>query len=248
MTRSSSPAPLKIGTRGSALALAQVRLVAARLAAIHPGLPPPEIVTVKTTGDRVQDRPLAEIGGKGLFAKEIETALLAGAIDLAVHSLKDLETHLPDGLVIAAVLERADPRDVLIAPGADSLAALPAGARVATGSVRRAAQLRALRPDLEIAPLRGNVDTRLARIRAGAAAATLLAKAGLDRLGLAPPEATPIDPDLLVPAPCQGLIALQCRAADENLREILLGLADPAAMAAMAAERALLTGLDGSCR
>ena len=245
---SSSLRPLKIGTRGSTLALAQVRLAAARLVAAHPDLPPPAAITIKTTGDRVQDRPLADIGGKGLFAKEIEQALLDGAIDCAVHSLKDLETRLPAGLVIAAVLARADPRDALVAPDAKTLADLPPGARVATGSIRREAQLRALRPDLEIAPIRGNVDTRLGKIRGGAAAATLLAMAGLARLYLAVPEATPLDPDILLPAPGQGLIALQCRERDARVRQMLAAVADPAATAAMQAERALLSGLDGSCR
>lgn len=240
--------PLRIGTRGSALAQAQARLAVERLRAAHPDLPTPEIVVIKTTGDRVQDRPLAEIGGKGLFAKEIEAALLEGAIDFAVHSLKDLETRLPQGLIVAAVLTRADPRDALIAPNAKSLADLPRGARVATGSIRREAQLRALRPDLELAALRGNVDTRLAKLRAGAASATVLAMAGLARLGLAVPEATPLDPDIFLPAPGQGLIALECRAIDAGTRAVLEAAGDPAATAAMQAERALLAGLDGSCR
>lgn len=240
--------PLRIGTRGSALALAQVRLTVARLKAVHAGLAEPEVVIIKTTGDRVQDRPLAELGGKGLFAKEIEQALLAGTIDCAVHSLKDLETHLPPGLVIGAVLTRADPRDALIAPAARSLADLPKGAAVATGSIRRAAQLRALRPDLAIGPLRGNVDTRLAKIRSGAAAATLLAMAGLERLGLSVPEATPIDPAIFLPAPGQGLVAIECRARDARTLELLASCSDRAASAAMAAERALLAGLDGSCK
>jgi len=223
-------------------------LAVARLKAVRPGLPEPDVVTIKTTGDRVQDRPLAEIGGKGLFAKEIEQALLDGTIDCAVHSLKDLETRLPAGLVIGAVLARADPRDALIAPGARSLADLPKGAMLATGSIRREAQIRALRPDLALAPMRGNVDTRLAKIRAGAAAATLLAMAGLTRLELAVPEATPLDPDVVLPAPGQGLVALQCRERDARVRELLAACADPAATAAMQAERALLAGLDGSCK
>jgi hydroxymethylbilane synthase len=240
--------PLRIGTRGSALALVQARLAVARLKAAHTGLPEPEVIVIKTTGDRVQDRPLAELGGKGLFAKEIEQALLAGTIDCAVHSLKDLETHLPAGLVIGAVLARADPRDALIAPGAKSLADLPEGASIATGSIRRAAQLRALRPDLAIGPMRGNVDTRLAKIRGGAAAATLLAMAGLERLALSVPEATPLDPDVILPAPGQGLVAIECRERDARVRALLAACADPAATAAMAAERALLAGLDGSCK
>jgi hydroxymethylbilane synthase len=245
---SPSHRPLRIGTRGSALALAQVRLAVTLLQAAHPDLPTPTVTVIKTTGDRVQDRPLAEIGGKGLFAKEIEQALLDGAIDCAVHSLKDLETRLPAGLVIGAVLARADPRDALIAPGAKSLGDLAHGATFATGSIRREAQLRALRPDFVFAPLRGNVDTRLAKIRAGAAAATLLAVAGLARLGLDVPEATPLDPDVLLPAPGQGLVALECRERDARVRELLAAAGDPAATAAMTAERALLAGLDGSCK
>jgi hydroxymethylbilane synthase len=240
--------PLRLGTRGSKLALAQTRLVALRLAACCPGLPPPVVTVVKTTGDAVQDRPLAEIGGKGLFAKEIEAALLAGAIDCGVHSLKDMETRLPDGLVIAAVLPRADPRDALISPAARSLAQLPKGGRVATGSVRRAAQLLAARPDLSIVPLRGNVDTRLAKIRAGAADATFLAMAGLVRLGLDVPEATPLDPAEMLPAAGQGLVAVECRAGDDGVRALLAAIDDPDGSAMAAAERATLAGLDGSCR
>jgi hydroxymethylbilane synthase len=248
MTRADLDRPLRLGTRGSALALVQARLVAAALARVRPQAAPAEIVVITTTGDRVQDRALAEIGGKGLFAKEIEAALLAGTIDCAVHSLKDMETHLPEGLAIAAVLPRADPRDALVAPRAKRLADLPPGARVATGSIRRASQLRALRPDLALAPLRGNVDTRLAKLRAGAADATLLAMAGLERLGLAVPEATPLDPALILPAAGQGLVAIECREADAPLRALLAEIADPEGMAAEAAERALLAGLDGSCR
>ncbi len=229
------------------MALVQARLAVAALAAARPGGPETEIVVIKTTGDQVQDRPLADIGGKGLFAKEIEAALLAGAIDLAVHSLKDMETHLPPGLTVAAVLPRADPRDALIAPGAKTIADLPKGARIATGSIRRAAQLLALRPDLAIASLRGNVETRLAKLRAGAADATILAVAGLQRLGLMVPEATPLDPDVMLPAACQGLVALECRESDGAMRALLTRIGDEAGMMAQAAERALLAGLDGSC-
>lgn len=240
--------PLRIGTRGSPLALAQVRLFTARLAAARPDLPPPVVTVVKTTGDAVQDRPLAEIGGKGLFAKEIEAALLAGTVDCGVHSLKDMETRLPDGLVVAAVLPRADPRDALIAPAARALAELPRGARVATGSVRRAAQLLAARPDATLVPLRGNVDTRLAKLRAGAADATFLAMAGLARLGLAVPEATALPPEIMLPAACQGLVAIECRAKDEPVRALLDAVNDAAGAAMARAERAVLAGLDGSCR
>lgn len=240
--------PLRIGSRGSPLALAQSRLAVDRLISAMPELPQPEIVPIKTTGDLVQDRPLAEIGGKALFAKEIEAALLGGAIDFAVHSLKDLESDLPPGLIIAAALPRADPRDALIAPGIKSLAELPRRGVVATGSVRRAAQLRALRPDLAIVPIRGNVGTRLAKLEAGIAAATILAMAGLARLGLDVPEATPIDPELMLPAAGQGLIALQCRADDAATIALLIRIGDADAMPALAAERALLAGLGGSCK
>jgi hydroxymethylbilane synthase len=242
--------PLRIGTRGSALAQAQTRLAVARLQERNPALPTPEILVIKTTGDRVQDRPLSEIGGKGLFAKEIEAALLERAIDCAVHSLKDLESHLPRGLVIGAVLPRADPRDALIAPrtAPGGLAALAHGAKVATGSVRRSSQLLALRPDLAIAPLRGNVETRLAKIRAGAADATVLAMAGLERLALAAPEAIPLETAIMLPAAGQGLIAVECRADDEATRGLLAPISDEAAEAAARAERALLAALGGSCR
>jgi hydroxymethylbilane synthase len=240
--------PLRLGSRGSPLALVQAGLAADRYAACFPGRPRPEIVTVRTTGDRITDRPLAEVGGKGLFAKELEEALLAGTIDAAVHSLKDMETRLPDGLVIAACLPRADPRDVLVCTAASTVDALPRGARVGTSSVRRAAQLLAVRPDLAIVPLRGNVETRLRKIADGAADATLLAAAGLARLGIAPPGATPIDTAVLLPAAGQGIVALECRADDAAARTALARLDDPDAATAAAAERAALAQLDGSCR
>ena len=179
--------PLRLGTRGSPLALAQARMVKAALAAAVPALADDdavEIVVVSTQGDRVQDRTLAEIGGKGLFTEEIEAGLLAGTLDIAVHSMKDMPTALPDGLVISALLPRADPRDALIARGPRSVAELPRGAVVGTASLRRAAQLRAVRPDLEVVPLRGNVQTRLRKLDAGEVQATFLAMAGLVRLGL----------------------------------------------------------------
>lgn len=238
--------PLRIGTRGSPLALVQAGMVRDRLAAAHPTLVAPEIVPMRTTGDAAQDRPLAEIGGKGLFTKEIEQALLAGAIDLAVHSLKDMETALPDGLVIDCVLERADPRDALI--GAASLAALPAGARLGTSSLRRAAQIRALRPDIAIALLRGNVDTRLARVAEGHIAATLLAVAGLTRLGRTDAIDAVLEPSEMLPAVAQGAIAIERRAGDAETAALLAPLNHVATLACVTAERALLAALDGSCR
>src|SRR5919106_1684884 len=183
-------ATLRVGTRGSRLARVQADLACRALRRADPGLAEPgalEVVAIRTTGDRVVDRPLAELGGKGLFCKELEAALLAHRIDLAVHSMKDLPTWLPAGLVIGAMLPRADPRDVLIArAGPRRIRELPQGAVVGTASLRRRAQLLARRSDLEMAPLRGNIDTRLAKLEAGAVDATLLARAGLDRLGLQP--------------------------------------------------------------
>ncbi len=249
---SATPAPLheralRIGTRGSPLALAQAELVAAALAAAWPAAPPAEIVAMTTTGDRIADRPLADIGGKGLFAKEIEAALLAGAIDCAVHSAKDLETSMPEGLVIAAVLPRADPRDALVAPAARTLAGLPHGARLGTGSARRRALVRALRPDLRIEPVRGNVGTRLGKVASGQFDATLLAMAGLIRAGLAG-QAAPLSVDEFLPAAGQGIVAIQCRAGDTAMRERTAPVNDGRTMAALQAERALLAVLDGSCR
>lgn len=240
--------PLRIGTRGSPLARAQTALAVARLQAVFPGLPEPEIHAITTTGDRVTDRPLYDIGGKGLFAKEIDQALVDGRIDLAIHSVKDVETWLPDGIVLAAALPRADARDALISPAATAIAGLPAHGRVATGSVRRTAQLRALRPDLEIVPLRGNVNTRLAKLRDGLADATLLAMAGIVRLGLDVPEATPLAPAEFLPAAGQGIVTIACREDAGDLRLALAAADDRPTAIAMAAERAALAALDGSCR
>jgi hydroxymethylbilane synthase len=244
--------PLRAGTRGSALALAQTASVAAALA---PGCDlVPEVIV--TTGDATQAsaRPLAELGGKGLWAREIHQALLGGRIDLAVHSLKDLETTLPEGLVLAAVLPRADPRDGLLlspglaaSPGGDPFACLPRGARVGTSSVRRAAQLRARRPDLRILPLRGNVPTRLGRLADGSLEAILLALAGLHRLGVTTPV-LPLSPEVMLPACGQGIIGVVARADDAPVRALLAALDDPPARRMAEAERALLAALDGSCR
>lgn len=242
---------LRIGTRGSPLAMAQAELVRAALAAAHAELAAPgalELVVIRTTGDKILDRPLAEIGGKGLFTKEIDEALLDGRIDLAVHSMKDVPTALPEGIVIAAMPERADPRDVLLAGAAASLADLPAGCVVGTASLRRAAQVLALRPDLAVVPLRGNVQTRLAKLARGEVGATLLAAAGLARLGLGTAGGTPLDPAEMLPAVAQGAIGIACRADDARLRAILAPLGHPPTERCVAAERALLAALDGNCR
>jgi len=250
--------PTQVGSRGSKLALVQTRAVLARLRALFPGSPGEDLFQehpIRTTGDAVQHRTLAEIGGKGLFAKEIHEALAAGRIDLAVHSLKDLETHLPPGIVLGCVLEREDPRDALILAGdavpidpSDPFATLPAGAVVGTASVRRQAQLLHARPDLRIVPLRGNVDTRLEKLRNGACHATVLALAGLRRLGLQDRASAVLDPEVMVPAAGQGIIGVTVRAADSVMRELLAAIDDRASRAAADAERALLAALDGSCR
>ena len=243
--------PLRIGTRGSPMALRQAAIVRDRLVAAHPELAAAgavEIVTIRTTGDRVQDRLLAEIGGKGLFAKEIEEALLAGHVDLAVHSLKDLETWLPDGLAIACVPPRDDPRDAFISASGASLASLPHGAKIGTASLRRQAQLRRHRPDLLVVPIRGNVNTRLRKMEAGEVDALVLALCGLVRLDLSG-RATEILPrEVMLPAVGQGALAIECRTADQMVRQLVEPLHDPISAACVAAERAMLAALDGSCR
>ena len=236
---------LRLGTRGSPLALVQANMVRDTLCAAHGWSPDAiEIVVIRTTGDRVQDRPLAEIGGKALWTKELDRALLDGEIDLAVHSMKDVETIRPDTIAVAAMLPRADVRDRLI--GADSIDALPLGARIGTSSPRRAAQLRRLRPDLSIVPLRGNVDTRRAKVAAGEADATLLAAAGLDRLDYRDVGA-PIDTDLLLPAPSQGAVGIEVRADDSTTRALVSAIADADTERCVWAERALLAALNADC-
>jgi hydroxymethylbilane synthase len=242
---------IRIATRRSALALAQSRWVAARLSALEPGLRV-ELHEFVTRGDRVQDRPLTAMDGKGLFTREIEEALLNGAADLAVHSLKDLPAAHPEGLVLAAVPEREDPRDALVLPSAaagalPALGSLPAGARVGSGSPRRAAQLLAVRPDLHVRGIRGNVDTRLRKLDSGEYDALILAAAGLRRLGLAGRIAAPLAPEEMLPAPGQGALALQCRTADAGLRALLARLDCPGTRACITAERALLAALGGGC-
>jgi hydroxymethylbilane synthase len=241
--------PIRIGTRGSRLALWQAGAVRDALAAAH-GLDPQTIaiVPIRTSGDAIRDRALADAGGKGLFTKEIEEALLTGAVDLAVHSAKDIETFLPAGLVIGACLEREDVRDALIAHSASSIEALPAGARMGTASLRREALVRRLRPDIEVALLRGNVPTRLRRVEAGEFDATLLAVAGLRRLGLESHATALLSLDAFPPACGQGAIAIECRADDDAARELLAAIDHGATAAAVTCERAFLAALDGSCR
>lgn len=255
--------PLRVGTRASPLALVQTRAFLELLRHFCPVLRQPlfeggdvfEEFAIRTTGDAVQDRRLAEIGGKGLFAKEIHEALAAGQIDFAVHSLKDLETELPVGIVLACTLQREDARDVLIpaphvAPldASDPFAALGSGALIGTASARRQAQLLHVRPDLRVTVLRGNVQTRLAKLAGGACDASLLALAGLRRLGLAPSGALALDPETMVPAAGQGIVGITVRADDRELRDLLGAIEDPAARAVATAERAMLATLDGSCR
>ncbi|WP_326523019.1 hydroxymethylbilane synthase [Sphingomonas sp.] len=235
--------PLRLGTRGSPLALAQAHLTRDALVAAYPGLVV-EIVPIRTTGDKVQDRPLAEIGGKALWTKELDRALLAGEIDCAVHSMKDVETIRPETIAIAAMLPRADVRDRLV--GALSLEALPPGARIGTSSPRRAAQVRSIRPDLTPVMFRGNVDTRLAKLAAGEAEATLLAAAGLDRLGRSD-IGVPIALDEMLPAPAQGAVGIECRTDDRATRDRLAAIDHPVTHACVLAERALLAALDADC-
>jgi hydroxymethylbilane synthase len=239
----------RIGTRGSPLARAQTELVRARLAAVH-RLDPEvlEVVIIKTSGDAVRDRPLAEVGGKGLFTKEIEEALLAGTVDVALHSAKDVPTFLPQGLTLAAFPERADPRDVFVGGRCDRLADLPAGSVVGTASVRREALVRRLRPDVEVRLLRGNVHTRLEKVSNGSFDAAVMALAGLQRLGLAGRAKEILDPRTFPPPVGQGAIAVEIRANDESAAALVAAIDDVATSTALTAERAFLAELDGSCR
>lgn len=234
-----------IGTRGSALALAQARWVQGQLQRLDPQLTV-ELTIIKTAGDRFVDQPLSTLGGKGLFVKEIEDALLAGRIDCAVHSMKDVPNELAPGLVIAAIPPREDPRDVLIAPEGADLAALPRGARLGTSSLRRMALLRALRPDLVVENLRGNVDTRLRKLDAGEIDAIILAAAGLRRLGIDHRQVSCFDPREFVPAIGQGALAIESRA--DPIAERLRALDDRETHIAVSAERAFLARVGGSCR
>jgi hydroxymethylbilane synthase len=240
---------LRIGTRRSALALWQTEDVRDRLQRAFPELTV-ALVHMTTMGDRVLDKPLPEIGGKGLFTQELEQALSAGAIDLAVHSLKDLPTEIPPEFTVAAILARANPFDALVSRTACTLDSLPHGATVGTSSLRRRAQLLAYRPDLKTEMLRGNVDTRLRKAHAadGLYDAIVLAVAGLERLGLHDAIRAILDPQIMLPAPGQGAIAVQCRTDDDRTRSLVAALDDPDTRAAVAAERAFLQYLDAGCR
>ena len=250
--------PLRVGTRGSPLALAQTRAFQAQLSRFCPVLDSMSVFqehVITTTGDRIQDKRLAEVGGKGLFSKEIHEALHDRRIDFAVHSLKDLETELPPGIVLACTLKREDARDVLILgqglekPDPDApYSSLPPQAVIGSASVRRQAQLLHARPDITVRTIRGNVQTRLGRVREGEFDGSLLALAGLRRLGLASEAAVIIAPEIMVPAAGQGIVGITIRADDIELRELLAAIEDPEARAVSMAERGLLAALDGSCR
>ena len=243
------PPILRIGSRGSPLALAQAREVKLRLAAMA-GLDDDriEVKVIRTTGDAIQDRPLAAAGGKGLFTKEIEEALLSGVIDLAVHSTKDMPTVLPPGLVLAGFLPREDARDAFVSRKAPRLDALPEGAVVGTASLRRQAMVKRRRPDLDVVTLRGNVETRLRKLDAREADATVLAVAGLKRLGLLSAVTAILEADEFLPAVGQGAIGIETRANDDARRALVAAVADADTATAIAAERAFLGVLDGSCR
>jgi hydroxymethylbilane synthase len=240
---------LVYATRRSALALAQCRAFVARVKAAHAG-PGLDLVEeqVVTSGDKIQDRPLSEVGGKGLFVKEIEEALLARRADFAVHSIKDVPGALLPGLVIACVPAREDARDVLVAPKHGTLASLPAGAKVGTSSLRRAVSLRAARPDLVIVPMRGNVDTRLRKVDGGECDAIVLARAGLVRLGLEARATEALDPEVSLPAVGQGALGIECREDDASARSVLAPLHDEEASRCVAAERGVLIALQGDCK
>lgn len=239
--------PLRIATRKSALALWQANHVRALLHEAHPGIEI-ELVKIVTEGDRILDRPLAEIGGKGLFLKELERAMLDGDADLAVHSMKDVPASMAQGLVLDAVLPRANPYDALVSRNGERLADLPAGSRIGTSSLRRKSQLLALRPDLEVADLRGNVDTRLRKLDEGRYDAIILACAGLQRLGLGARITETLQPPDWLPASTQGIIGLQCRQDDDHTRALIRPLADRDTMVVANAERAVARVLEATCQ
>ena len=240
--------PLKIGTRGSPLALAQAHETRARLSqAFDLEESCFEIIVIKTTGDRVLDRPLKEIGGKGLFTREIEDDLLSGRIDIAVHSMKDMPTEQPAGLILDTYLPREDVRDAFVSLTKNSMDALEAGQKLGSSSLRRKAQLMLARPDLEVVEFRGNVQTRLKKLEDGVADATFLAAAGLNRLGLSHIAKSFLDPDVMLPAVAQGAIGIERRSEDTRVAEILSAIHDTPTGQRLAAERAFLRGLDGSC-
>jgi len=240
---------IRIGTRGSQLALAQASEVRARLMAAH-GLPEEAfaIEVISTSGDRILDRPLSEVGGKGLFTKEIEVALLEERIDIAVHSSKDMATALPDGLGISAFLPREDVRDVFIGKAAPTIETLPEGATVGSASLRRQAMIKRMRPDLNVIIFRGNVQTRLRKLEEGQADGTLLALAGLNRMDMAHVATEVLSPERFPPAPGQGAICIESRLGDQRADSLVAAIADHPTMVALTAERAFLAELDGSCR
>lgn len=241
--------PLNIGTRGSPLALWQANEVRSRLIAAHAWQEASvQVCTFKTSGDKIQDKSLRDFGGKGLFTKEIEDALLSGKINLAVHSMKDMPTLLPDGLEIACVLERADVRDAFLSHTVSSLADLPKGAVVGTSSLRRQAQVRRLRPDFKVVEFRGNVQTRLRKLEEGVADATFLAAAGLKRLGRPELITSYVEPDEMLPAVAQGAICIEICSGDDETRDLLQAIHHEETALCVAAERAFLRILDGSCR
>ncbi|HIE33344.1 MAG TPA: hydroxymethylbilane synthase [Thermodesulfobacteriaceae bacterium] len=237
---------LRVGTRGSKLALAQTNWIVNQIRTRYPEVQIEKVI-IKTKGDKILDVPLAKIGGKGLFVKEIEEALLRKEIDFAVHSMKDVPSELPEGLGIVAIPEREDPRDVFVGRELKSLSELPKGAKVGTSSLRRQAQLKRLRPDLEILPLRGNVDTRLRKLSEGQYEAIILAEAGLKRLGL-DVEREPLSPEIMLPAVGQGVLAIEAREEDVETREILASLHHPKTALCAQAERAFLKRLQGGCQ
>ncbi len=241
--------PIRIGTRGSPLALAQAHEARDRLCTAH-DLDPAliEIIVISTTGDQIQNRSLADIGGKGLFTKELEEQLHDGSIDMAVHSMKDMPAELPDGMEICCLLEREDPRDAFISPVAKTIADLPRGATVGSSSVRRAAQLLNIRPDIQIVQFRGNVQTRLRKLDEGVAAATFLACAGLNRLGAAHLITSAMDPEIMLPAVAQGAIGIEIASSNDRSRALLEPLNHKSTCVCIETERAFLKELDGSCR
>ncbi len=241
------PATVHIGTRGSKLALWQAEWVKSRLENLHPGLSV-ELTIIKTKGDKILDVPLAKVGGKGLFVKEIEEALLAGRIDLAVHSMKDMPSEIPAGLCIGAVPAREVPEDALISREGQPLSALPRGARIGTSSLRRASQLRRVRPDIEIVPLRGNLDTRLRKLDEGQMEAIVLAAAGVRRLGLEERISQKLDAEVMLPAVGQGALCIETRDSDDAIASLVAPLEDEATRIAVTAERAFLHRLEGGCQ
>lgn len=238
---------IRIGTRGSALALWQAEWVKSELEKRYPGMTV-ELIKIKTTGDKILDVPLAKVGGKGLFVKEIEEAMLRGEIDIAVHSMKDVPTMFPEGLHLGAITKREDPRDAFISRGSVRFKDLPQGAKVGTSSLRRQAQLMNIRPDLEILQLRGNVDTRLRKLREGQFDAIILAAAGIKRLGLSQNVTEYIEPEVSLPAIGQGALGIECKKDDREVNDLISFFNHPESRTCVSAERALLKRLEGGCQ